>query len=53
MIVFTDEATKRFWSYGLHEKTADAVLTCLHQLYLKELPPDAKIKHFYSDGGGD
>jgi hypothetical protein len=52
MIVFTDEATKQFWSYKLHKRTADAVLMCLHQLYLKELPPDAKIEKFYSDGGG-
>jgi hypothetical protein len=54
LIVFTDEATKQFWSYGLHKRTADAVLTCfLHQLYLKELPLEAKIKYFYSDGGGE
>jgi hypothetical protein len=51
MIVLTDEATKQLCSYGLHERTADAVLTYLYLLYLKELPPDAKMKHFYSDRG--
>jgi hypothetical protein len=52
-VVFIDEATKQFWYYGLHERTADAVLTCLYQLYLKELPSEAKIKYFHSDEGGE
>jgi hypothetical protein len=46
MIVFTDEANKHFWSYGQHKRTAGAVLTCLNQLYIKELHLEAKIKHF-------
>jgi hypothetical protein len=51
MIVFTDDVTQQFWSYDLHGRTADTELTFLYKLYRKELPSDAKINHFYSNGG--
>ena len=51
MVVFTDEATKQFWEFGLFERTADAVLQCLHKMFDKDLPLGAKILHFHSDGG--
>jgi hypothetical protein len=38
----TDEATKQFCSYRLQKRTADVVLTCVHQLYLKKLLPEEK-----------
>jgi hypothetical protein len=53
MLVFTDEATKMIWSYGLHERTSDAVLVCLKDLYDKELPHGSIIEQFHSDGGGE
>jgi len=51
MLVFTDEATKMVWSYGLHERTADAVLVCLKDMYDAELPAGSVIGTFHSDGG--
>jgi len=51
MLVFTDEATKMFWSYGLFERTTDAVLVCLKDLYEKQLCDGEVIKLFHSDGG--
>ena len=51
MLVFTDEATKMIWSYGLENRSADTVVECLKQLFEKELPADTPIQHFHSDGG--
>jgi hypothetical protein len=43
MLVFTDEATKMFWSYGLFERTADAVIGCLKDLYDTKLGEEDTI----------
>jgi hypothetical protein len=53
MLVFTDEATKMIWSYGLFERTADAVLVCLKDLYEKQLEANEKIELFHTDGGAE
>jgi len=51
ILVFIDEATKMFWTYGLFERTSDAVLQCLHHMHDYELPEGAVVEHLHSDGG--
>ena len=51
ILVFIDEATKMFWTYGLFERTSDAVLQCLHHMHDHELPEGAVVEHLHSDGG--
>jgi hypothetical protein len=53
MLVFTDEATKMIWSYGLFERTTDAVLVCLKDLHEKQLEDNDVIGLFHSDGGAE
>ena len=53
MLVFTDEATKMIWSYGLKERSTSLVLQCLHHLHDHSLPMGAVIKQFHSDGGAE
>jgi len=53
MLVFTDEATKMIWSYGLKVRTSSAIRDCLHHLHDYALPKDAVIKQFHSDGGAE
>ena len=50
-IVFTDEATKYFWTYTAKERTTETIIYCLKDMYEKHLPPDAVIKIFHTDGG--
>ena len=53
MLVFTDEATKMIWSYGLKDRQAMAVQDCLRHLHEHELPGGLVIKQFHSDGGAE
>ena len=52
-LVFTDEATKMFWTYPLRERTTDAVLVCLKDLHDSKLQKGEVIKLFHSDGGAE
>jgi hypothetical protein len=36
-------------TYGLKERTADAVFQCLHDLFDNVLPLGSIIKHFFFD----
>ena len=51
ILIFLDEATKMTWTYGLKERSTDAVLESLKDMYDNELPAGAVIENFHSDGG--
>ena len=51
ILVFTDDATKMIWTYGLIERTSTEVVRCLKDMMDNELPDTAKIEHFHTDGG--